>query len=157
MPQSVTARLTSHAENALRQHNKWRQRFDRGTLTTRRQVSRYNAKSYQRACCRFEKAYFNFINHIIAYRHFNKHKILDLSIWFSKIPDLPRSRKIWRNLRANVEMACPLVTQNAYNVAKNGYISKAHEWNSTKVSTNNPKVLSYTLYKHTPIQKVERL
>ena len=31
MPQSVAVGLRSCAENALRQRNKWRQRFDRGT------------------------------------------------------------------------------------------------------------------------------
>ena len=32
MAQYVEIGLTSRAEKTLRQHNKWRQRFDRGTL-----------------------------------------------------------------------------------------------------------------------------
>ena len=96
-----------------------------------------------------KKASFNFIDNI-AYT------ILTGTICsynFRKY--LPRTRKIWRSLQANVEMTCPLVTQNAYNDAKNGDISRAQEWNSAKGSSNKPEVLPlpYTLYKHTPIQK----
>ena len=36
MTQNVDVGLTSRTEKTLRQRNKWRQRFDRGTLIARR-------------------------------------------------------------------------------------------------------------------------
>ena len=47
--------------------------------------------------------------------------------------------------------------QKIHTIAKNGDISKMHKWNFAKVSTTNPSILPYALYKHTPFQKVEML
>ena len=74
---------------------------------------RYNAKSYRRACCRSEKAYFNFINHIIPYIILTSTKFLICPYNFRKYQTYCELVKfgIWRNLRANDEMPWPHVTK----------------------------------------------
>ena len=117
---------------------------------TRRQVLRYNAISYRPALLsmRISIHVFQFHKPYYAIHHFNKHKILALSINFLKISHLLRTHKKWRNLRVNVEMTCPLVTQ-LYTILRKTAVfrERMNEIPPKFQATNIPKVLLYELYK----------
>ena len=117
---------------------------------------RYNAKSYRRACCRSEKAYFNFINHIIPYTILTSTQFFMCLYNFRKYLTYSELVKFCETYELRSKWHVSLLP-NYIQYCENSDISRTKECNSAKVSTTNPKVLPYTLYKHAPIQKVERL
>ena len=104
----------------------------------RRRMLRYNAKSYRWACCRSEKAYFNFIIHIIPYTILTSKTIWICPYKFRKYRTYCELVKYGEAYELNSKWR-PLVTKIYTILRKNGDISRTHECNSAKVPTTNQK------------------